>query len=424
MKLRMEQGSEETPDGKVTGVFMKQDAGKQLVLFGTVDGDRLHVVVDNGRIDCKVRWTDEAVGLYKWEHIFEHKKSQPGETFSFPRYEPIVNYVVTLRVNVKDLEDVQVLGKKRSLLRVEMTPDKIEVPGQSLQLPSVVWWLDSDFVPQRRQIEMDGLGTITLTRTTRETATAVGAVAKLPDLGAKAMIPLNRTIAKPYESRSAVYRVTIRGDKDAATALVSDAHQEVTNAKGETFDLRVHPARHEKSGSDAAAGMEYLESSPFINWDTKSVKELAHKVIGDESDSWKKAMRLEKWVHANMHVDQTTPMAPASQVARELAGDCRNHALLLTALCRAEGVPARVAVGLLYAEKARQPQLGFHMWTEVYVDGQWLGLDAIVGKGGVAASHIKIADHSWRDVQSDIPLLPVRRILGKTAVEVLSVETN
>jgi transglutaminase-like putative cysteine protease len=306
-----------------------------------------------------------------------------------------------------------------------MTPDKIEVPGQSLQLPSVVWWLDGDFVPQRRQIEMDGLGTITLTRATREAATAASPLAKLPDLGAKTLIPLNRTISKPYETRSAVYRVTIHGDTDAATALVSDSHQEVTKAKGDTFELHVHPARHDKSGpAGAAAGAEYLESCQFINCDARAVKEQARKAAGDETDTWKKAVRLEKWVHANMHVDQTTPMAPASQVARDLAGDCRNHALLLTALCRAEGVPARVAIGLLYVDRAKQPQLGFHMWTEVYVDGQWLGLDAIVGKGGVAASHIKIADHSWRDVQSDIPLLPVRRILGKTAVEVISVENN
>ena len=65
--------------------------------------------------------------------------------------------------------------------------------------------------------------------------------------------------------------------------------------------------------------------------------------------------------------------------------------------------------------------MGFHMWTEVYLDGQWLGLDAILGKGGVAASHIKIADHSWHDVQSLTPFLPVTRILGKVRIEVVSV---
>ncbi len=423
MKLRMEQGTEETADGKVTGVFMKQDAGKQLVLFGTVEGEQLHVVVDNGRIDCKVRWTDQAVGLHAWQHLFEQKKPKAGDTFTFPRYEPIVNFVVTMNVKVKDKEEVDVLGKKQMLLRVEMTPDKIVVPGQTLQLPGVVWWLDGDFVPQRRQFEMDGLGTVMLTRTTREVATAAGAVAKLPDLGDKTRIPLNRAIAKPYDTRAAVYRITIRGDKEAATAVANDANQEIANDKGETFELRVHPVRHgDGKGSTDPAAAEYTASCPYINCDEKAVKELARKAVGDETDPWKKAVRLEKWVHANMRVDQTTPMAPAAQVAHDLRGDCRNHALLLAGLCRAEGIPARIAVGLLYVDKASKPQMGFHMWVEVYVEGQWLGLDAIVGKGHVAGSHLKIADHSWREVQSELAFQPVTRVLGKTTIEMVSSE--
>jgi hypothetical protein len=425
MKLRMEQGTEETPEGKVTGVFMKQDQGKgqTLVLVGNVKGERLHVVVDNGRIDSKVRWTDQAVGLYKWQHLFEQKKPKPGDTFTFPRYEPIINYVVTMRVQVKEQEDVQLLGKKQALLRVEMTPQKVETADQSVQLPGVVWWLDGDFVPQRRQFELEGLGSVVLTRTTCEVATAGGPVAKLPDLGLKTLISLNRAIPKAYDSRAVVYRVTIRGDSDPATALARDAHQDVKDAKGDSFEVHVHPVRHGEGRSSAdSAPAEYLASCPFINWDDKAVKDLARKAVGDETDTWKKAVRIEKWVHTNMRVDQSAAMAPAAQVAREMTGDCRNHALLLAALCRAEGIPSRIAVGLLYVDKAKQPQMGFHMWTEVYIDGQWLGLDAILGKGGVAASHIKIADHSWRDVQSLTPFLPVARVLGKTAIEVASVE--
>ena len=56
-------GTEETPEGKVTAVFMKQFLGKQqqLVLTGTVDGDELHVKVDGGaRQDKRIPWDEEA----------------------------------------------------------------------------------------------------------------------------------------------------------------------------------------------------------------------------------------------------------------------------------------------------------------------------------------------------------------------------
>jgi hypothetical protein len=72
---------------------------------------------------------------------------------------------------------------------------------------------------------------------------------------------------------------------------------------------------------------------------------------------------------------------------------------------------------------AKAPVFGYHMWTEVYVQGQWLSLDATLGKGSIGAGHIKITDHSWHDTRSLAPLLPVMRVmLGKPAIEVVQVD--
>jgi transglutaminase-like putative cysteine protease len=424
-RVRMEYGTEETPEGKVVGVFMRQfhERDLRLDLAGTLEGDRMHVLIDNGRIERRLRWNPEVVGLHRRQHLFEEKKPKPGDSFSFPYYEPTLNCVVTVRVTVKEREEVR-LDAKRALLRVELKPDKVEVPGASVQLPGEVWWLDDEFVPRRRQIELDGLGTVTLTRTTREAATQRAAnPAKVVDVGLKALVPLNRAIPKPYETRSVVYRVTIKGDGDAATALANDAHQEVKNVQGDTFELHVHPVRSVLTKGGAEPPAEYLGSSYYIPSDDAAVKELARKAAGTEKDAWRKAVHIEGWVKQHMRADSAAPLAPASQTARELRGDCRHYALLTTALCRAEGVPARTALGLVYVEKQGQkPSLGFHMWTEVWVQGEWLGLDATLGRGGVSAAHVKVADHSWHDVKSLTPLLPVSRVLGKMSVEVLRVD--
>jgi hypothetical protein len=61
------------------------------------------------------------------------------------------------------------------------------------------------------------------------------------------------------------------------------------------------------------------------------------------------------------------------------------------------------------------------MWTEVCVQGAWLGLDATLGRGGVSAAHVKIADHGWHDTRSLTPFLPVARVIGKVSVEVVKV---
>jgi hypothetical protein len=427
LHLRREQGTEETPEGKVVGVFMRQgqDGGRQLVLTGTVEDGQLHVRVDQGLIDRRIPWNDEVVGLYRLEHLFAERKPKPGDRFTLLRYEPTYNALLTLQVAVKDREEVTPSpGAPRvALLRVEMTAEQLEGRGVRVQPPPVVWWLDERFVPVRRQLELDGLGTVVLTRTTREAATAALAPGRLTDIGLKTLLPLNRTLPNPYATRSVVYRITLRGDSDPGSALARDDHQDVRNLRGETFELHVHPVQKAPHRADAApASAEYLQSCPFINCDNPRVQELARRAAGDEKEPWAKARRIERWVKQSMRPDNTVSMGPAGDVARQLRGDCRQYALLTAALCRAEGIPARTAVGLLYVEKEHKPQLGFHMWTEVCIDGQWLGLDGTLGRGGVSAAHVKIADHSWHDTPSLTPLLPANRILGKMTIRVLRVE--
>jgi hypothetical protein len=427
LHLHREHGTDETPEGKVVGVFMRQgqDGGRQLALTGVVEDGRLHVRVDNGRIERRIRWSDEVVGLYRLEHLFQERKPKTGDRWSLLRYEPTYNTVLTIHVAVKDREEVKApTGAGRvKLLRVEMTADKIEAPGIRVQPPPVIWWLDEHFVPVRRQFELDGLGAVLLTRTTREAAKAPATPSRMTDIGLKTLIPLNRAIARPYSTRSVVYRITLRGDSDPESALTRDEHQTIRHLQGDTFELHVHPVRKPERRADAeAAPAEFRESCHFINCDDPRIKELARRAAGGEKDAWAKARRLERWVKQNMRADNAVAMGPAGDVARQLRGDCRQYALLMAALCRAEGIPARTALGLLYVEKGRRPWMGFHMWTEVWIEGQWLGLDATLGQGGVSAAHVKISDQSWHATQSLTPLLPANRILGKMNIRVLSVE--
>jgi transglutaminase-like putative cysteine protease len=420
VRLRMDQGSVETPDGKVLAVFMRQHqaGGRQLSLDGMViDDDKLQVKVDNGRLERRVRWSPDVLGAVQQERLIARKKPKPGDTFTFRRYEPIYNHVLTVRVKVARPETVDVLGTKRTLLRVELTPDRIEVPGHTVKPARAVWWLDDSFAPVRKQTELDGLGTLVLVRTTREKARA--AVTSAPDIARRALVPLDRGIPRPYDTRSVLYRVTLRDVDDASAALVRDAHQEVRNARGNTFELLVHPVRPDQAGNEKA-GADCLASNYFIDHEDARVKELARQAVGAETDAWKKALRIERFVKNHLRNDNTAELAPASRIARSLRGDCRHHALLTAALCRSAALPARTAIGLLYVHNGG-PKLGFHMWAEVLVDGHWRGLDSTLGRGGVSAAHVKITQHSWHEVQSLTPLLPVTRVMGKLQVEVLSV---
>src|SRR5260370_28015332 len=150
VRLRMEQGTDETADGKVVAVSMRQGQGsRQLVLAGKLEDGKMHVEIDGGRIDRRLRWSDDVAGLYRREHLFQVRKSKPDDRFEVAAYDPEVNAVVNLRVSVKEFETVDVLGMRTKLLPADLVPGKLEGPGFSVQPPKTVVCLDRPFCPVR-----------------------------------------------------------------------------------------------------------------------------------------------------------------------------------------------------------------------------------------------------------------------------------
>jgi transglutaminase-like putative cysteine protease len=453
IQLGMDTGDEETAQGKVTGVWMRQYQGElqQLLIRGTVTEGQLAVTIEGkARREEKIPWDDHVLGLYGQERLFRERKVKSGDEFPFLAYEPSLNRVIANHVTVKDLEETEVFGIRKRLLRVETLPEKIGVPGASIQLPGLVTWLDKDWRPIRSQFDIPQLGTLVLYRCSKEEALR-RPVSPKTDIGQTSLIRINRAIDSPNQTRSAVYRITVKGDEDPATAFSQDNRQECKNVKGQTFELTVHairtPASSADAGTPSTAGFqpsqkrpipptyktpptlspkeEFVKSCYWIDSDNPQIRAYGRQAVGERTDPWERAKAIERWVNNHMSLSYAEPFAPASEAAKTLKGDCRQYGLLTTALCRAAGLPARTALGLCYAyDRKLGPVMAFHMWTEVFVRGEWVAIDATRGQGYVGATHLKITDSSWYDTQSLAPLLPVFRVLGKLSIEVVRVDAN
>jgi len=436
---RLALSTDETSEGKVVGVSMTQylDKDKKIVQSGRVEGDKLIVRTPSDPDGRAVPWDKENVlGYYAQERLFQQRKVKPGDRFHFRDYQLPLLTAVPQQVVVKEPEEKELLTAKKEgdelkavsvrkrLLRVEVVPEKVTVNGAAISLPRLTLWLD-DKLQSVRQEANTPLGRMTLYRTPRTLAEKEGVAPELmADFGFNSRIRLNRAIENPFEAREIVYRITVKDDDDPTTVFTRDKRQSVENVHGNTFDLHVRAIR-EPADVDAPgkADEDFLKSSYFLDSGNEKVREQAAQIVGDETDPWRKAQRIERWVHEHMKGNTEVNFAPASQVLRDLQGDCRQHAMLAAALCRAAGVPARTAVGLVYDnDRKLGPGLAFHMWTEVWIKGQWLMLDAVLGHGHVGAAHLKIADHSWQDIQTLAPLLPVTRVTGKVRIEVVEVK--
>ena len=67
----------------------------------------------------------------------------------------------------------------------------------------------------------------------------------------------------------------------------------------------------------------------------------------------------------------------------------------------------------------RAEGFGYHMWTEVFLNGQWIPLDGVVGAGGTSAAYLKLNDSSLEGASAYSSFLAVAQVLGQLKVTVV-----
>ena len=103
----------------------------------------------------------------------------------------------------------------------------------------------------------------------------------------------------------------------------------------------------------------------LIQSDDPTIVSMAKSVAPDETDPMKLGIALEQFVRHTIKLkDFSQAFATAAEVARNPEGDCTEHSVLLAALARARGIPARVAIGLVYQDGKQS--FAYHMWNEFW----------------------------------------------------------
>lgn len=241
------------------------------------------------------------------------------------------------------------------------------------------------------------------------------------DLAINTLVKI-KPLLKGHDTKRVVYRVTI-ADGDPTELIPTGETQTLKKIDKETAELTVISIPIPKSASVTKVADEFLESSQYLQRDDELVQKHANRAAGDATDPAEIARRMETYVHQKLTSKNfSTAMASAAEVARNLEGDCTEHAVLLAAMLRAKGIPSRVVVGMVYAD--RLFAFGGHMWTEANLDGHWIPLDATLGQGGIGAAHIKLAESSLSDTGPAAlsGFAPLMTVIGKLKLEVVSAE--
>lgn len=137
------------------------------------------------------------------------------------------------------------------------------------------------------------------------------------------------------------------------------------------------------SDTDSLAGA--LRATPIIDSDHPAVVALVQTVVADLTDARDKAVRLYYAIRDGYRYDPykiaLTPQGMcASQVLANGHGWCVPKAVLLTAACRAAGIPARIGLADVrnHLSTARlREQMGTdifyrHGYSAIWLDGRWV----------------------------------------------------
>jgi transglutaminase-like putative cysteine protease len=138
--------------------------------------------------------------------------------------------------------------------------------------------------------------------------------------------------------------------------------------------------------SAASASRTFLESTFFLDWESEPIQLFTASAVGDATESLDVATRIFTAVRDRVWYDPYSVSGDpdhyrASYVATAGSAYCVPKAVLLTAVARAAGIPARLGFSdvrnHLQTEALRQRMGGsdlfvYHGYSELLLDGRWV----------------------------------------------------
>ena len=122
----------------------------------------------------------------------------------------------------------------------------------------------------------------------------------------------------------------------------------------------------------------FLAREPYIESDDKRIVALAAQ-LHDESAATT-AQNDYQWVTQNITSESFIAEDRGAVYALETRkGDCTEISYLLTALYRAQQIPARAMGGYVFSGNGIMQAMDYHNWTEFYLNGAWQIADAQKG---------------------------------------------
>ncbi|MFH1074983.1 MAG: transglutaminase-like domain-containing protein [Candidatus Firestonebacteria bacterium] len=166
---------------------------------------------------------------------------------------------------------------------------------------------------------------------------------------------------------------------------------------------------------------KYLKATPYEQSEDPLIKNTAAGIIGQEKNSYKAAGLIIHWVNKVLKkkADYNVAFDTAKETIIKKEGDCTEHSVLASALCKAAGIPTKICGGIVPVYNV----FLYHMWLEIYTgNDKWVPMDPTFDEVILDASHIKISEGVLDDEGKFKLMLDILSYFKKVEVQVFKLE--
>lgn len=370
----------EDASGRPRGFTARTRAGvAETVVQGDIENDQLRVRRANDGVEQRQQFTmpNDVLFPEAQRAVIARVLGRPGEVARFRGFSAADAVAVETEV---EAVSVSILATPTGEVRVTEVRRR-EREGEHWR--ESTQWLDDAGDARRARLRLAGFD-IDLVTCDRACATAPSVPL---DHLATAWLRSPYRMSKPALAGAIRYEFRATSD-ESPFATTGEQHAQRV---GDRWRVEVCA----DCGDEVAPQDEILETlrrpNAWIQSGHPELRAMARRAAGTARDPRLRMDKLTRFVATHMTGQVAfVGYASALEAARRRSGDCTEYAVLLVALARAQGIPARVAAGMVYSDQFHGRRAVFvpHVWAQAWIDGRWRSYDAALD--GFDSGHIAL----------------------------------
>jgi hypothetical protein len=313
-----------------------------------------------------LNWPDGAVLSEGRRLAFASHGFKKGTRYSLRAFDPVTQRVANADVEVLGNEFVDMPLGRETLHHLRQT-----LAGSDGSQPLDIW-VDDQADVRRSVTPMFGAR--------MEILACDEACANAPDQDIDvlraAMVGSPRLITSSFALGT--MRYTIAAGHGQKNPFIDTDEQHVLSVGDDVYEVTV-ASTAAADGGEAQPGSDDRAPNPWVQSTAPEIVAMASKVVGNASNDLQRMRRLRSFL--TDYLDQSSldvGYATALDTLHTRRGDCTEHAVLLTALARSQGISTRIVTGLVYTDRFAGASRVFvpHTWVQAWIGDRWISFDS------------------------------------------------